>query len=219
MRLGTSDALGISQPIPSFMQHPFVKRFSFLVSGLFAVAASTMTSHAITVVNGDFESAFLAGWSGGGPDQQYITPGQTGQGLEIGGLGGAIPNSIHQVIDGFTVNNCYTISFALASQWAGGSGAQAELSFLSGSPTAASIFTAPAVAGFGQWMTFSYNFMASSSSVDVQFKEILNGFDDVAIDNVSISGGSCCSLPDGGMTIAMLGLGLGGIAAARRKLS
>jgi hypothetical protein len=52
--------------------------------------------------------------------------GQTGLGLEIGGFGGAVNNSIDQIVAGFTIGNTYTIHFALASQWAGGSGAQAS---------------------------------------------------------------------------------------------
>jgi VPDSG-CTERM motif len=195
-----------------------IARLSTLFSALLLLAGGITPAHAITVVNGDFEtSPFLIppiGWSApnGTLDMVYI-PGQTGTGLEIGGIGGAVNNSIDQVVSGFTIGNTYTINFALASQWAGGSGAQAELSFLSGSLTPSAIFTAPPVPGFGLWANFSYNFVASATSIDIQFLEITNGFDDVGIDNITIA-----ATPDGGSTVALLGIALCGLVGLRRKL-
>ena len=195
-----------------------IARLSTLFSALLLLAGATTPSYAITVVNGGFEtSPFLIppiGWSApnGTLDMVYIS-GQTGTGLEIGGIGGGVNNSIDQVIGGFTPGNTYTINFALASQWAGGSGAQAELSFLFGSLTPSAIFTAPPVPGFGLWANFSYNFVASAPFIDIQFQEITNGFDDVGIDNITIT------TPDGGTTVALLGIALCGLAVLRRKLA
>lgn len=190
-----------------------IARLSTLFSALLLFAGGITPSYAITVVNGDFESPFLVGWTQNNSGDMLYVPGQTGTGLEIGGFGGAVNNSIDQVIGGFTPGNTYTINFALASQWAGGSGAQAELSFLFGSLTPSAIFTAPAVPGFGSWANFSYNFVASASFIDIQFQEITNGFDDVGIDNITIT------TPDGGATLALLGIALCGLAVLSRKLA
>jgi hypothetical protein len=181
------------------------------------LAGGTTSSHAITVVNGGFESPFLVGWNTVIPvgDMVYFNPGNSSPtGLEIGGFGGAFDNSINQVVSGFSIGNTYTIHFDLASQWAGGSGAEAELSFLSGSSTGPQLFMAPPVPGFGQWQSFSYNFVATATSVDIQFLQITNGFDDVGIDNITIT-----TVPDGGATVALLGIALCGLAALRRKLA
>lgn len=194
-----------------------IARLSTLFSALLLLAGGTTSSHAApTVVNGGFESPFLTGWNtpNGQGDMLYFNPGNNSNtGLEIGGIGGGLNNSIDQVVSGFTIGNTYTIHFDLASQWAGGSGAEAELSFLSGSSTGSQIFMAPPVPGFGQWQSFSYNFLATASSVDIQFQEITNGFDDVGIDNITVTA------PDGGATVALLGIALCGLAALRRKLA
>lgn len=191
-----------------------IARLSTLFLALLLLAGAATPAHAITVVNGDFESPFLVGWTANNSgDMLYVTPGQTGQALEIGGFGGAVNNSIDQVIGGFTPGLTYTIHFALASQWAFGSGAQAQLSFLFGSLTPSAIFTAPPVPSFGLWANFSYNFVANATFVDIQFQEITNDFDDVGIDNITIT------TPDGGTTVALLGIALCGLAVLRRKLA
>jgi hypothetical protein len=161
------------------------------------------------VVNGGFEDpGFVTGWTVNNSGDMLLITGSTPYGnqhLEVGGLGGAVENSIHQVVAGFTPGLTYTLNFSTASQWAGGSGAEVEVSFLCGSSTPSQDFFAPAVAGWGSWNTHGYDFLATAASVDIQFKQITNGFDDVGLDNISIS-----ESPEP-MSLALLGLGIAGL--------
>lgn len=195
-----------------------VKRLAFAGALLFALYGSTLQAQ--VVVNGGFEDpGFVTGWNINNFGDMLLISGSTPFGvqhLEIGGLGGAVNNSIDQVVAGFTPGFMYRVDFATASQWAnldGSSGAEVEVSFLFGSTTAAATFFAPPVASWGLWNLHSYNFLATAPMVDIQFKQVTNGFDDIGIDNISISlVPEPSALVLGGLSV----LGLGCVAMRRK---
>ena len=64
------------------------------------------------------------------------------------------------------------------------------------------------------WKTVTYSFTASSASTELEFLG-QQGADYIGLDNASLTANS---VPDGGLTIAMLGMGISGLAFIRRKL-
>jgi hypothetical protein len=185
-----------------------------------AFAFSGSELWAITVTNGGFEDpGLVTGWNIVDNGDMLLIAGATPYGnqhLEIGGFGGAVQNSIDQLVGGFTPSLTYRVTFSIASQWANqdnSSGAQVEVSFPSGSSTVSQVFTAPAVDNWQSWQTYTYDFVATAASVDIQFLQITHGFDDVGIDNISIE-----AVPEPS-TFALGALGLvgAGLAALRRK--
>jgi len=205
---------------------------AFARKALGAVGASLLLGAAGSVlanpvvVNGGFEDpGYFNGWAAGGADEIGFTNGggsgstpYGNQWIEIGGCGGVCgQNTLGQVVGGFSVGGAYTLHFSIASQWADGSGAAVQVSFLSGSSTlTSSLFIAPAVPSFGQWADVSYDFVATATSVNIQFQQITNGFDDVGMDNIYITSSEAVPEP---ASFALLGLGLLGLGLSRRKKS
>jgi hypothetical protein len=150
---------------------------------------------------------------GGGPAAQG------NQWLVLGEVSTHVDYTIQQTMTGLTPGQTYNLTFALASET--GCCATAQVSFLSGSSTAALNFTAPSSGNYWtQWGSFSENFLATSSSVTLQFKDLAIEFPgglDLGLDNVSVTG------VQGGIpepsTWAMMILGFAGIGfmAYRRK--
>jgi len=90
-----------------------------------------------------------------------------------------------------TVGQTYTLSFALASE-EGGSGAQVEVSFPTGSSTTSQTFTAPPrVTNFWDtWATSSMDFTADSASATIRFTSVpvsVSEGCDAGIDNVAVT--------------------------------
>jgi hypothetical protein len=123
--------------------------------------------------------------------------------------------SIQQTMNGLVVGNTYDVEFSIASEQA--CCAQVELSYLDGSSTAAQIFTATNSGNFWtDWSTLQTSFVATSSSVTLQFQQFFgqtSGFD-LGLDNVSVV--DAVSVPEPG-TIALLGIGLAGMGFMRRR--
>jgi hypothetical protein len=110
------------------------------------------------------------------------------QWLILGEDGTNVEYTIQQTLNGLTAGNVYTLSFAIASEL--GCCSIAEVSFLSGSSTGAQNFNAPNSGSFWtQWGTHTMNFVATSNSVTLQFKNLVNsqtGGIDLGLDNVIV---------------------------------
>ncbi len=95
--------------------------------------------------------------------------------------------TIQQTLTGLTPGGTYQLSFAIASER--GCCAMAEVSFPSGSSTAAQTFTAAASADFWKvWTTQTMSFVPTNSSVTLQFKDVgtTSGGNDLGLDNVIV---------------------------------
>jgi hypothetical protein len=114
------------------------------------------------------------------------------QWLVLGEVFANTSRTIQQTLTGLNPGGTYKLTFAIASEL--GCCSVAEVSFPSGSSTAAQTFTAPGSAAYWKvWGTQTMNFVAASSSVTLQFKNLVsaqtgpapNG-DDLGLDNVSV---------------------------------
>jgi dockerin type I repeat protein/uncharacterized protein DUF642 len=131
------------------------------------------------------------------------------QWLVLGEVARGIPYTIQQTLTGLNPGGTYMLSFAIASE--SNCCSIAEVSFPSGSSTAAQTFTAPASVLWKVWATKTMNFTATSSSVTLQFKNLVSaqtgGFD-LGLDNVSVTttgqatGSTPITLVDGNTTCA-----------------
>ena len=204
--------------------------------------AISPATHANLVVNGSFEAdPFTAngnyelGLIGNDVTGWYIPSGNGTYpwGLQNGAFGASTPYgnqwivlglyssgfeySIQQTLTGLAVGSTYDLSFAIASEQ--NCCSQAQVSFLSGSSTAAQNFSATNSGQYWtDWSTHSMSFIADNSSVTFQFKNInpsTNGYD-LGLDNVVVE---VAAIPEPEI-YAMLGVGLGlmGWVGRRRKL-
>lgn len=188
----------------------FVVVFVFLLCIAGAAAGQTNL-----VVNGSFEadpctgSGFgyksglvgnaVTGWFIPGSDGTYpwclqnvnaFSAGPTPYGnqwLVLGEVFTGVQYTIQQTITGLTPGNTYKLSFAIASE--AGCCSTVEVSFPGGSSTAAQTFTAPFSVNYWRaWATETMNFVATSSSVTLQFKNVNLSFSgvDLGLDNVDV---------------------------------
>ncbi|MHB8529448.1 MAG: PEPxxWA-CTERM sorting domain-containing protein [Caulobacteraceae bacterium] len=213
---------------------------SALAAAVSVVAAPQAASATEFIVNGSFEAnnwgpTYVLGLIGNDVTGWYIPngdgiypwginngsgygPADTGsQFLVLGRWGTAAQYTIQQTMTGLTPGDTYHLTFAIASEQ--GCCAVAGVSFLSGSSTAAQDFTAPTSGSFWTaWGHESMDFMATASSVTLQFQDILPtvaGYD-LGLDSVSVTG---ASIPEpASWAMMIIGLGLTG-AAMRRRLA
>ena len=118
-------------------------------------------------------------------------PADTGsQWLVLGQQGTSNQYTIRQTVNGLTPGRAYTLSWAAASEL--GCCAMGQLSFLAGSASSGSSFSAPNSGSYWtQWGHYSLNFVASAATVTFQFQDIRpdsNGYD-LGLDSVSLVAG------------------------------
>jgi hypothetical protein len=125
---------------------------------------------------------------------------------------------IEQAVSGFTVDQSYTLSFALASEQPGGGGSTICVSFTAGSCATGTDFSAP-LRGANYWDTWgtdTLTFTASASTMTIHFEGVPNAVAfDVGLDNVQILGGTS-SVPEPA-SFTFVGLGLFGLMARRLR--
>jgi hypothetical protein len=169
-------------------------------AGLLALVSCTLCSAGNLVINGSFEADSCAGSgntgerddiSGGDMTGWWIPTSGTGeypacfqnssglgpaadgdQWVALGQWSAGVDYTIQQTLTGLVPFQTYYLSFSIASEV--DCCAVAEVSFLSGSSTAPQDFTAPSSASLGwrAWGANTMDFVATSSSVTLQFKDL-----------------------------------------------
>lgn len=126
------------------------------------------------------------------------------QWLVLGEVHTGIQYSIQQTLTGLNPGSTYKLSFAIASE--NGCCSTVEVSFPSGSSTAAQTFTAPASGmWWTAWATKTMNFVATGSSVTLQFKNVnLGPGIDLGLDNVEVEA-ACAAPPNSLVTVPLPG--------------
>jgi hypothetical protein len=194
-------------------------------------------------VNGGFEAGVSSGWdlmnstntpgwtinygvgtlfprlnlnqSCGGP---YGNNNQGCQFATIGAIEDGGTSSLQQTVPGFIPGQTYTLHWLQSSEFVDSD--VLNVSFLSGSSTASADFASNPYPGgslfwYG-WQAFSYNFVATNTSVTFLFHSYGTNYEP-GVDAFSITGGT--STPEPG-TLVMLGSGVIGLAGMlRRKIN
>lgn len=209
---------------------------AILASPVAAVAAPT-------VANGSFEAdtfSFggtlglgcgntLTGWVAhcsadltypwGLPNSNTYSAGPTPYGNQwiiLGDFGGD-GSWVEQSVSGFTVGARYTLSFALASEFAGGTGSTICVSFTAGDCSTGTDFNAPLRGAnfWDTWGTDTLAFTATAGTMTIHFEGVPNDVSfDVGLDNVQILSAGAVPEP---ASLALLGAGLAGVGMIRRK--
>jgi PEP-CTERM motif len=213
-----------------------------LAAGVALAATGTLSSaaNAVAIVNGGFEVGgpigatcsfqAISGWNSTnylcGAGYYSATP---PQGTNFIIAGGGVDNpggGARQTITGLTLGAHYVVTFQL-----GGEDfvipkvvEQVIVSMLSGSLSPSQAYNAP-VSGetvpfvgplWDNWATFTYDFTASAASAEIQFQQTFSPDGDTGLDNVSIALAQAVGVPEP-TTLALLGAGLAGFGAFRRR--
>jgi hypothetical protein len=194
-------------------------------------------------VNGGFEAGVSTGWdlmnstntpgwtinygvgtafprlnlnqSCGGP---YGNNNQGCQFATIGAIEDGGTSSLQQTVPGFIPGQTYTLHWLQSSEYVDSD--VLNVSFLSGSSTASADFASNPYPGGSQfwysWQAFSYNFVATNTSVTFLFHSYGTNYEP-GVDAFSITGGTATPEPG---TLILVGSGVLGLAGIlRRKIN
>jgi choice-of-anchor C domain-containing protein len=207
-----------------------MKVLGFLVGA--AMLLGAQSAHAITVVNGGFESPIvggnfqtlgagsngLDGWTIGGSGVDHIgsywQPAEGNQSLDMNATG---PGSISQELHGFTIGQEYAVTFSLAANpEVGPTVKNLEVTIGNYDGFFGALTTGHSFSNMG-WLATTFTFIANANDLTLSFLSGTSGAAGPALDNISV----VATTPIPG-AILLFGSALGGmgfLGYRRRKLT
>lgn len=223
--------------------HPIMK-YTLIASSICAAALLAAAANAAPFSNGSFEtgsptngllgsgdSTSIPSWVTGGTSStiEFNSPGFNGQFAQDGnnfisfGHNTTTGGTLSQTFD-TVIGAVYTVNY-FVSRIQGGSSAQGmSVTALSATNNILGLVATTIPATNNQWVAGStLTFTATSTSTTLQFTDITaaggGGDSNWALDNVTLGARlPAAGVPEGGTSIALLALGVGGLIASRRLL-
>jgi choice-of-anchor C domain-containing protein len=168
----------------------------------------------LTVNNG---AGDITGWDVIGASVDYIgSYWSASDGVRSVDLAGNGPGGVSQLVSGFVIGGYYTLFFDMAGNMDGGLAIKNLTLGVTGEPNQNFAFdtTGYSHSSMG-WAQQSYSFYASATSLTLSFAFADSGPWGAALDNVTIDE-DLSGIPEPA-TMALVGLGLAGVAFARRR--
>lgn len=209
-----------------------------MIVGLVFAARGAEASTIIPIVNGDFESPLvgggfvtysgpsnsssLTGWTIDGSIDHIGTYWQPANGNQSLDMNGNDTGTISQNVDIPFGLDSASVSFSLAGNPDNApvvKTLQVSLIGLGGSSQSYTFDTSGKTHLSMGWISETAVFaVVSPGTYTLQFQSLDSGSWGPALDNVSMSASTSASVPDGGMTLVLLGLSITGFAFLRHKM-
>jgi hypothetical protein len=194
-------------------------KFKVLLASLALMGAQAVQANVL--VNGDFETGNLTGWTASGDVNSTSLMPYFGAGvLADNGLhmvafnaGDSTPNGVLSQTFATMAGTAYTLSFDFGVTTNGAQGLLVDVLGSGGSLVQSQAFVSYTGLALSH---FSLAFTADGSTATLRFSDQINNptiSQDAMLDNVSVE---AANVPEPG-SLALLGLGLLGVVAARRK--